>query len=65
MSTDSDPAQGADRLYRALVETSNDVIALIGVDGRNPGLLELLQAPPKIQSGGTGTTQANGAVDWR
>jgi diguanylate cyclase (GGDEF)-like protein/PAS domain S-box-containing protein len=33
MSTDPDP-QGADRLYRALVETSTDVIVLIGVDGR-------------------------------
>jgi len=33
MSTDPNP-QGADRLYRALVETSTDVIVLIGVDGR-------------------------------
>jgi diguanylate cyclase (GGDEF)-like protein/PAS domain S-box-containing protein len=34
MSLDSTPGQGADRLYRALVETSTDLIALIGIDGR-------------------------------
>ncbi len=33
-SPDSGPEQGADRLYRALVETSTDVIALVGIDGR-------------------------------
>ena len=33
-SVDPDPGQGADRLYRALVETSTDLITLIGADGR-------------------------------
>jgi len=34
MKADLNPGEGADRLYRALVETSTDVIALTGVDGR-------------------------------
>jgi len=34
ISVDPNPRQGADRLYRALVETSTDLIALVGVDGR-------------------------------
>jgi diguanylate cyclase (GGDEF)-like protein/PAS domain S-box-containing protein len=33
MTEELSPGEGADRLYRALVETSTDVIALIGVDG--------------------------------
>src|SRR5215216_3677264 len=34
MAIDLNLEDGADRLYRALVETSTDVIALIHVDGR-------------------------------
>src|SRR3954465_11655900 len=34
MTTDLNEAIGGDRLYRALVETSTDVIALIHTDGR-------------------------------
>jgi diguanylate cyclase (GGDEF)-like protein/PAS domain S-box-containing protein len=34
MEADLNLDEGADRLYRALVETSTDVIVLIGVDGR-------------------------------
>ena len=34
MSADPNPDQGADRLYRALVETSTDLMTLIGADGR-------------------------------
>ena len=55
MSTDPNP-QGADRLYRALVETSTDVIALIGVDGRirfiNEACREVLGFGPEEMMGG-------------
>src|SRR5215217_545915 len=34
MTADLNADEGADRLYRALVETSTDVIALIHLDGR-------------------------------
>jgi len=55
MSTDPNP-QGADRLYRALVETSTDVIVLIGVDGRiqfiNEACRELLGFGPEEMMGG-------------
>src|SRR5215208_2646349 len=43
-------AEGTDRLYRALVETSTDVIVLIGVDGRvrfvNQAVREILGYEP-------------------
>src|SRR5690348_1788495 len=56
MSTDPNPGQGADRLYRALVETSTDVIALIGVDGRirfiNYACREVLGFEPEEMVGG-------------
>ena len=55
MSTDPNP-QGADRLYRALVETSTDVIVLIGVDGRirfiNEACREVLGFGPEEMMGG-------------
>jgi diguanylate cyclase (GGDEF)-like protein/PAS domain S-box-containing protein len=55
MSADPN-AQGADRLYRALVETSTDVIALIGVDGRirfiNEACREVLGFEPDEMVGG-------------
>ena len=55
MSTDPNP-QGADRLYRALVETSTDVIVLIGVDGRirfiNEACREVLGFRPEEMMGG-------------
>src|SRR5215207_9921517 len=34
MDVDVEAREGADRLYRALVETSTDVIALVHLDGR-------------------------------
>jgi len=56
MPTDSIPREGADRLYRALVETSTDVIALIGVDGRiryiNGACHEVLGFEPDEMVGG-------------
>jgi diguanylate cyclase (GGDEF)-like protein/PAS domain S-box-containing protein len=55
MSADPNP-QGADRLYRALVETSTDVIVLIGVDGRirfiNEACREVLGFGPEEMMGG-------------
>ncbi len=56
MSADPNPGGGADRLYRALVETSSDVIALIGVDGRirfiNEACREVLGFEPDEMVGG-------------
>ncbi len=56
MSADPNPGGGADRLYRALVETSTDVIALIGVDGRirfiNEACREVLGFEPDEMVGG-------------
>ena len=56
MSADPNPGQGADPLYRALVETSTDVIALIGVDGRiryiNSACREILGFEPEEMVGG-------------
>src|SRR5919204_2779819 len=56
MSIDPSPGQGAERLYRALVETSTDLIALIGVDGRirfvNDACREVLGFEPDEMVGG-------------
>jgi diguanylate cyclase (GGDEF)-like protein/PAS domain S-box-containing protein len=53
---DVNAVQGANRLYRALVETSTDVIALIGVDGRirfvNAACREILGFAPEEMIGG-------------
>src|SRR3954447_23929713 len=56
MPADPNAGQGADRLYRALVETSTDVIALIGIDGRirfiNYACREVLGFEPEEMVGG-------------
>src|SRR4051794_26202511 len=56
MTADLNADEGADRLYRALVETSTDVIALIGIDGRirfiNYACREVLGFEPEEMVGG-------------
>src|SRR3954453_24268331 len=55
MTADLNADEGAD-LYRALVETSTDVIALIGIDGRirfiNLACREVLGFEPEEMMGG-------------